>query len=53
MLCLVPTARSLIILGSLGAIINTQWAQWRPDYKMWNQNISMHTGRYRHQSFWN
>jgi len=35
----------------LEAIMKTQWAQWSPDYKMWNHSISMHTGRYQHQSF--
>ena len=24
-----------------------------PNYKMWNHSISMHTGRYWHQIFWN
>jgi hypothetical protein len=39
-----------ICLCSLGAIIISQWAQWCPDYKMWNHSISIHSGRYQHQS---
>jgi len=35
------------------AIIIAQWTQLRSDYKMWNHSISMRTGRYWHQSFWN
>ena len=31
-----PAAACLLILGSLGAIAIAQWAQWIPDYKMWN-----------------
>jgi len=49
----VPAAVCLIILGSLGAIIIVQWAQWSPDCKMWNHSASMYDWRYRQQSFWN
>ena len=53
-MCLViPAAACLLILGSLRAIIIDQWAQWNPYYKMRNHSISMCTGRYWHQSFWN
>ena len=53
-MCLViPAAACLLTLGTLGAIIIAQWAQWSSDYKMWSHSICMHTGRYRHQSFWN
>jgi len=54
--CYVPCCASsslLLILGSLGAIIIAQCARWSPDYKMWNHSISMYTGRYWWQSFWN
>jgi len=31
----VPAAPSLLILGSVDAIIIAQWAQCNPDYKIW------------------
>jgi hypothetical protein len=46
-------AECLLILGSLEAITIAQWAQWIAGYKMWNRSVSMHTGRYWHQSFQN
>jgi len=46
-------AGCLLILGYLETIIIAQWAQWSPDYKMWNHSISMYAGRYWQQSFWN
>jgi hypothetical protein len=36
----------------MDAIIIAQLAQCNPDYKIYHE-ISVHTGRYRHQSFWN
>ena len=49
---LVPAAPSLLILGSVHAII-AHCVQWRPDCKMWIHIITMHTGMYWHHSFWN
>ena len=35
-MCLVvPASPSLLILGSVDAIIIAQWAQCNPDYKIW------------------
>jgi len=48
----VPATVWLLILGSLGAIMIAQWAQWSTDCKIWNHSTSMHTGRYWLQSFW-
>jgi len=55
MLCavVVPAAACLLILCSLGAIVISQWAEWSPDYKMWYHSVSVPTGRYQHQSYWN
>jgi hypothetical protein len=53
-MCLVvPEAACLLILCSLAAIIIAHWAEWNPYYKMWDHTISMRTGRYQYQSFWN
>jgi len=53
-MCLVvPATACLHILDRLGVILITHCASWNPDYKMWNHSINMHTGMYRHQSFWN
>ena len=49
----VPTAACLFILDSLESIMLAQWAQCYADYKMWYHSISMHTGMYGHQSWWN
>ena len=53
-MCLaVPAAVCLLILCCLGAITIVQWDQRSLDFKMWNHCISMCTGRWRQQSFWN
>ena len=50
---IVPAGTQLRIMGCVEAIIIAQWAQWSLDCIMWNHSIIMHTGKYRHQSFWN
>jgi len=46
-LCLVvPAAPSLLILGSMDAIIIAQWAQCIPDYKIGYHGFSLLTRRY-------
>jgi hypothetical protein len=53
-MCLVvPAYAFILILGFLEAFIIAQWARWSPEYKMWNERISMHTRRCRQQSLWN
>jgi hypothetical protein len=52
-MCLVPAAPTLLIFGSMDAIIIALWAQCSPDYKILYHGISIPTGRYCHQSFWN
>jgi len=48
----VPATACLLILGSFKAFIIAQFAQWSPEYKMWNDRISMHTRRCQQQSLW-
>ena len=50
---IVPAAPCLHILVSVEAIIIAQWSHLNLYSIMWNHSIIMHTGRYRHQSFWN
>ena len=46
-MCLVVLAApSLLILGSVDAIIIALWAQCSPYYKIWYHGISIPTGRY-------
>jgi hypothetical protein len=49
----VPVSACVLILGSLEAIIISQRSQPNPEYKVWNNTISMHTGKDQPQSLWN
>ena len=46
MTVVVPATSCLLILESVEAILLVQWAQRRPDNKMWKQSISVYTGRF-------